>query len=75
MSLILNDKIGNHVLVTNLKAKSESLCLDPKGLIYIIKGDMKVKSKVLKRYGSNCEDSGQGLAVQLVICRRFGHVP
>lgn len=60
--------------MTNLKTTSESLCLAPKGRIHIIKGDMKVKSKILKSYDCNCEDSGQGLGGQMVIYRRFVHV-
>lgn len=53
-----------------MKAKSESLCLVPKGRIHIIKGDIKAKSEVFKSYGCNCEDSGQGLCGQMVFHRR-----
>jgi len=60
--------------VTNSKVKFESPCLVPKGLIPIFKGDVKVKTKDWESYDSNCEDSGQGLGVQVVIYRRFGQV-
>lgn len=48
--------------MNNSKIKSESLCLVPIGLIYFIKGDMKVKSKVLKSYDNNYEDSDKELS-------------
>lgn len=56
------------------KTKSESLCLVPIGLIYFIKGDVKVKSKVLS-YDNNCEGRDKGLVSKWFFTAGLGMCP